>query len=62
MSTKEERDNLIQEIDEVLGMFRMKVKGYSKNGEDPPEQCSKDGVSVGITGSHWENCTLPVQT
>ena len=34
-------------------MFRMKVKGYSKNGEDPPEQCSKDGVSVGITGYRW---------
>ena len=31
----------------------MKIKGWSISGENPPEQLTDDGVSVGFSGLTW---------
>ena len=31
----------------------MKIKGWSISGENPPEQLTEDGVSVGFSGLTW---------
>ena len=51
--TKEDREKLMQETDETLGMFNMKIKGYTLSGQDPPEPCTKDGVSITTIGYRW---------
>ena len=53
LRTENEREKLMSDTDEALGMFNMKVKGYCESGKNPPEDCTKDNVSVTVIGYRW---------
>ena len=52
-STKEEAIKIIEDTEKVLDTVKMKVKGWSVTGQEPPSELSEDGVSVGIGGMTW---------
>ena len=48
VSTKMEALRLIQDTEEVLESVKMKIKGWSVSGQDPPPELTEDGISVGL--------------
>ena len=52
-SSNEETVSLIEKTTEVLSRIGMKVKGWTVSGEDPPENLTDDGASVGFAGKTW---------
>ena len=52
-STGEEAAQIIEDTEKVLDTVKMKVKGWSVSGKEPPAELSEDGVSVGIGGMTW---------
>ena len=53
VSTLKEAHQLIKDTDEVLESVKMKTKGWSVSGQDPPAEMSDDGISVGLGGMTW---------
>ena len=45
--------NVIQKTEEVLKKIDMKIKGWTVSGENPPEELTDDGVSIGFSGISW---------
>ena len=48
--TEEECIAIMADTDEVLESVGCEVKAWVKNGQDPPEKVSKDGISVEVGG------------
>ena len=48
-------DQLIRDSDEVFGSVGLKVKGWTKTGDDPHEDVTKDGLSVDVGGISWSS-------
>ena len=44
---------IMSTVDEVLGSYHMKVKGWAASNEKPSEDISKDGFSVSFAGMTW---------
>ena len=40
-------------VDEIVGFYHMKVKGWAASNEKPSEDISKDGFSVSFAGMNW---------
>ena len=53
VESREEALDIIKKTEEALQKIDMKIKGWSISGEDPPEQLTDDGVSVGFSGLTW---------
>ena len=51
--SRQATDNLIEQTTRALASISMNVKGWVIEGEDPPENLSEDGVSVGFAGRTW---------
>ena len=51
--SKDASNKLINETTEVLAKIDMQIKGWTIAGEDPPEQLTEDGISVGFAGMTW---------
>ena len=48
--SKEDRAKMAEDLDLSLDKVSMKIKGYTNSGELPPENCTKDGISVTMLG------------
>ena len=44
---------MADDLDQSLAKVSMKIKGYTNCGELPPENCTKDGISVTMLGYKW---------
>ena len=51
---KETRDEMINQLQEVLPFGGFKIKVVTKNGEDPSDKCSSDGISTSFGGYRWK--------
>ena len=45
--------DVIQKTEEVLKKIDMKIKGWTVSRENPPEELTDDGVSIGFSGISW---------
>ena len=50
VKTKQEALKLMATTEEVLERIKMEIKGWGITGENPPEQLSDDGISIGFAG------------
>ena len=53
VTNKDEAIKTIEDTEKVLNTVKMKVKGWSVTGQDPPPELTEDGVSVGFGGMTW---------
>ena len=51
--SKEDRAKMADDLDRSLAKVSMTIKGYTNSGELPPENCTKDGISVTMLGYKW---------
>ena len=52
-ASEEDCLTLMTDTDEVLASIGCEVKAWVKNGEDPSDKVSKDGISVEVGGQVW---------
>ena len=52
-ASRADTDRLIKDTTEVLSKISMEVKGWTVANENPPEQLTEDGISVGFAGMTW---------
>ena len=43
-----------QDTDKIFSQYHLKVKGWAMSGIKPPEEISKDGMSVSFAGMKWQ--------
>ena len=53
LKTREDMMKLIPDTENALKKIKMEVKGWAVAGEEPPEQLTENGVSVGIPYMTW---------
>ena len=51
--SKDQGRKIIEIVDQKLGEYQLKVKGWAMSGEDPPLEISKDGLTVMFAGMVW---------
>ena len=51
--SEEETSQMIENLQLALCPAGFTVKGFVRSGSDPPEELSKDGVSVKVAGAKW---------
>ena len=52
-NSREETKKLINDTTKVLQKIKMEVKGWTVSGEEPLDNLSEDGLSVGFAGMTW---------
>ena len=51
--TEEERELKIEGVRFTLGLGQMNVKGFTRSGQNPPEELTTNGTEVGALGYIW---------